>query len=145
MLGRTLEAPAGSHRLLPVKSFWQSVGPVLDLVGWIGLAAAGAFFVWAAVHRAGLRRWSSAPCRVEMMDAESCLVWNSPDGTVHTQLFPLHDGGARPERVYFRKGQQHRWQVDRPADHSRLLERTGYTFLGLCLASNVLGLVGAAA
>lgn len=123
---------------------WQSLGPVLDLAGWIALAVAGAFLVWAAIQRRGLRRWTSMPCRIEVMDGQPCVVWISPEGTAHAH--PLgDDDGTPPGQVFFRSGRLVRWRLSPPVDNTPVLRRTGYVLLGVCLVANVLGLVGAAA
>jgi hypothetical protein len=128
-----------------VRNFWATLGPTLDLLGWIGLAGAVGFLAWAALERRRNRRWTSAACTVVLMEGQECLVWHSPDGTTHSQLLagPRPPGETAPRVVYFLKGNQQRWQLTAPEDTARPLRLIGLLLAGVCLLANVLGLVAA--
>ncbi|MET1035202.1 MAG: hypothetical protein ABWX68_08215 [Arthrobacter sp.] len=122
-----------------------SMGPVLDLVGWVGLVGSVVFFVAAAVVRARHGHWVSAPCHTQLLENQECIVWRTPDGSVVSHV--LHGApadGRPPETVYYREANPRRWQTHAPQDGSRALRTTGWALAALFLACQALGLAAAA-
>ncbi|MGG5752830.1 hypothetical protein ACQ3I4_09415 [Zafaria sp. Z1313] len=144
-----------------------AAGPGLELLGWIALAAALAFFAASAVHRLLLRQWQSAPYVLMVLEGQRCAVWTTPEGGMvsHALADAVQERGTDPGRagdasehggvmeagspsetggtVYYQQHQDGRWQFTPPEDHSRLLRGAGWILFALFALTQLLGLAAA--
>lgn len=131
-----------------MREFLATVGPALDLLGWVTLFGAVTFFAWAWLAGRGMRHWRVAVARVATMDGERCVVWEASDGAPVTrrlaedQLPGVGDGEAAT--VYQRGTGRMHWRTTPPENHAGLLRVIGWAMFGLAVAANALGLLDAA-
>lgn len=120
-----------------------SLGPALDLIGWVALIAAAGFYAFALAERRRDAGWKTAGYQIAMLEGQECLVFHTADGTIRSELLVLEhprvpEGDAL---VYYRDDKTGSWQLDKPHSQVRFLYWTAAALVTGFVLSQVLGVV----
>lgn len=120
-----------------------SLGPALDLIGWVALIAAAGFYVFALAERRRDAGWKTADYEIATLEGQECLVFHTADGTIRSELLvlerPLHPAGEA--LVYYREDKTGSWQLEKPHSQVRFLYWTAAALAGGFVLSQVLGVI----
>ncbi|GAA1858966.1 hypothetical protein GCM10009715_03050 [Paeniglutamicibacter psychrophenolicus] len=120
-----------------------SLGPALDLIGWVALIAAAGFYGFALAERRRDAEWKTADYEIAMLEGQECLVFHTSDGTVRSELLVL-DSPRAPEGqalVYYRDDNTGSWQLEKPRSQVRFLYWTAAALVAGFVLSKVLGII----
>lgn len=120
-----------------------SLGPALDLIGWVALIAAAGFYGFALAERRRDAEWKTADYEIAVLEGQECLVFHTSDGTVRSELLVLErpkvpEGEAL---VYYRDDKTGSWQLEKPRSQVRFLYWTAAALVAGFVLSKVLGIV----
>jgi hypothetical protein len=126
-----------------VQDLLTSLGPALDLIGWVALIAAAGFYAFALAERRRDAGWKTAGYQIAMLEGQECLVFHTADGTIRSELLVLEhprvpEGDAL---VYYRDDKTGSWQLDKPHSQVRFLYWTAAALVTGFVLSQVLGVV----
>ncbi|NKG19574.1 hypothetical protein [Paeniglutamicibacter terrestris] len=120
-----------------------SLGPALNLIGWVALIAAAGFYAFAVAERRRDAEWKSTDYQIAVLEGQECLVFHTADGTIRSELLVLEhphvpEGAAL---VYYREDKTGSWQLEKPRSHVRFLYWTAASLLAGFILSKVLGVI----
>ena len=120
-----------------------SLGPALDLIGWVALIAAAGFYGFALAERRRDAEWKTADYEIAVLEGQECLVFHTSDGTVRSELLVLErpkvpEGEAL---VYYRDDKTGSWQLEKPRSQVRFLYWTAAALVAGFVLSKVLGII----
>jgi hypothetical protein len=126
-----------------VQDLLTSLGPALDLIGWVALIAAAGFYAFALAERRRDAGWKTAGYQIAMLEGQECLVFHTADGTIRSELLVLeHPRVPEGEAlVYYRDDKTGSWQLDKPHSQVRFLYWTAAALMAGFVLSQVLGVV----
>jgi heme A synthase len=127
-----------------MRELLETIGPVLEMVGWAAGVPAIALLVTAWVLRRHYRRWRPSPAEVRILEGQPCAVWTAPDGTAVSGL--LGEDAAPPGSmitIYHQDPDWHVWLTHEPPDRSRPIRTAGWVLLVVAVLANVVGLATA--
>lgn len=121
----------------------RSLGPALDLIGWVALIAAAGFYAFALAERRRDAGWKTADYRIAVLEGQECLVFHTADGTIRSELLVLErphppEGEAL---VYYRDDKTGSWQLEKPRSQVRFLYWTAAALAAGFVLSKVLSII----
>ena len=121
----------------------RSLGPALDLIGWVALIAAAGFYAFALAERRRDSGWKTADYEIAVLEGQECLVFHTADGTIRSELLVLES--PRPPigepLVYYREDKTGSWQLEKPRSQVRFLYWTAAALASGFVLSKALGIV----
>ncbi|MFI8412738.1 hypothetical protein ACIGB6_09700 [Paeniglutamicibacter gangotriensis] len=120
-----------------------SLGPALNLIGWVALIAACGFYAFALAERRRDAGWMSAEYRIAVLEGQDCLVFHTADGTVRSELLVLERPSepADGSLVYYREDKTGSWQLEKPRSQVRFLYWTAAGLLAGFVLIRVLAVI----
>lgn len=126
-----------------MRNLLSSLGPTLDLLGWVALIAAAGFYAFAVAESRKDAGWKCTNYRVTVFEGQECLVFHTSDGTVRSELLVLehHPKPAGEDLVYYREDKTGSWQLEKPRSQVRFLYWTAGALAAAFVLSRILRLV----
>ncbi|MBV1778003.1 hypothetical protein KRR55_02605 [Paeniglutamicibacter sp. ABSL32-1] len=120
-----------------------SLGPALDLIGWVALIAAAGFYAFAVAERRRDAEWKTADYEIAVLEGQECLVFHTADGTIRSELLVLEHPRAPEGKalVYYREDKSGSWQLEKPRSNVRFLYWTAAALAAVFALSKVLGII----
>lgn len=126
-----------------MRNLLSSLGPTLDLMGWVALIAAAGFYAFAVAESRKDAGWKCASYEIRVFEGQECLVFHTSEGTIRSELLVLEHHPTSPgqELVYYREDKTGSWQLEKPSSQVRFLYWTAGALAAAFVVSRLLRLV----
>jgi len=139
---RAVEVPVG--RYVWLMNAADTISVITEVIGWFALAAGLACLLLALLIRVADGRWLRTEAVVVDDDDGSVVRWFTDDGFQSRRLSAderAHVTSPDEEPAYYKEREPQRLRLHEPPTGRRVIRILGIVFIGIAVASAVIGLV----